>query len=119
MASISAVLQTPNGRREPVRLSHVSTGKYNASYQTTKPGNYNLHVSVTSKTRHSSKESFSFTVQAPPPPPPRPQPVITHPHSAPPPVPAQRVQDRKSTRLNSSHEWTSYAVFCLQTQSTA
>src|SRR5207247_11171475 len=22
--------------------------------------------------------------------------------------------DRKSTRLNSSHEWTSYAVFCLK-----
>src|SRR5438105_7715485 len=26
----------------------------------------------------------------------------------------QRVQDRKSTRLNSSHEWISYAVFCLK-----
>src|SRR5207247_7044747 len=25
-----------------------------------------------------------------------------------------RVLDRKSTRLNSSHEWISYAVFCLQ-----
>src|SRR5207247_5030915 len=25
-----------------------------------------------------------------------------------------RVGDRKSTRLNSSHEWISYAVFCLQ-----
>src|SRR5438105_15538910 len=24
------------------------------------------------------------------------------------------VPDRKSTRLNSSHEWTSYAVFCLK-----
>src|SRR6266536_6009094 len=24
--------------------------------------------------------------------------------------------DRKSTRLNSSHEWTSYAVFCLKTK---
>src|SRR5207247_10779021 len=23
-------------------------------------------------------------------------------------------EDRKSTRLNSSHEWTSYAVFCLK-----
>src|SRR5207247_10868063 len=23
-------------------------------------------------------------------------------------------RDRKSTRLNASHEWTSYAVFCLQ-----
>src|SRR6266849_8673954 len=25
-----------------------------------------------------------------------------------------RQQDRKSTRLNSSHEWISYAVFCLK-----
>src|SRR5438105_12261829 len=25
-----------------------------------------------------------------------------------------QVQDRKSTRLNSSHEWISYAVFCLK-----
>src|SRR5438105_11543972 len=25
-----------------------------------------------------------------------------------------RIQDRKSTRLNSSHEWISYAVFCLK-----
>src|SRR5207247_7841719 len=24
------------------------------------------------------------------------------------------LQDRKSTRLNSSHEWISYAVFCLK-----
>src|SRR5207247_7906262 len=24
------------------------------------------------------------------------------------------VRDRKSTRLNSSHEWSSYAVFCLK-----
>src|SRR5207247_4442133 len=27
---------------------------------------------------------------------------------------AKRVGDRKSTRLNSSHEWISYAVFCLK-----
>src|SRR5438105_11175169 len=27
---------------------------------------------------------------------------------------ARAAQDRKSTRLNSSHEWTSYAVFCLK-----
>src|SRR5207247_9790934 len=26
-------------------------------------------------------------------------------------------QDRKSTRLNSSHEWISYAVFCLKKKS--
>src|SRR5438105_15452479 len=28
------------------------------------------------------------------------------------------VQDRKSTRLNSSHEWISYAVFCLKKKTT-
>src|SRR5207247_10986953 len=27
---------------------------------------------------------------------------------------AKAVPDRKSTRLNSSHEWISYAVFCLK-----
>src|SRR5207247_9227870 len=27
---------------------------------------------------------------------------------------ARVVEDRKSTRLNSSHEWISYAVFCLK-----
>src|SRR5438105_8538996 len=27
---------------------------------------------------------------------------------------ARLVRDRKSTRLNSSHEWISYAVFCLK-----
>src|SRR6266849_7702178 len=26
----------------------------------------------------------------------------------------RRSSDRKSTRLNSSHEWSSYAVFCLK-----
>src|SRR5438105_10748886 len=26
----------------------------------------------------------------------------------------RRIVDRKSTRLNSSHEWISYAVFCLK-----
>src|SRR2546429_7784186 len=29
-------------------------------------------------------------------------------------VPPPRVQDRKSTRLNSSHGYISYAVFCLK-----
>src|SRR5438105_6098229 len=28
--------------------------------------------------------------------------------------PPHRGEDRKSTRLNSSHEWISYAVFCLK-----
>src|SRR5207247_9269831 len=30
------------------------------------------------------------------------------------PRPGFDVEDRKSTRLNSSHEWISYAVFCLK-----
>src|SRR5438105_12629418 len=29
------------------------------------------------------------------------------------------VKDRKSTRLNSSHEWISYAVFCLKKKNTS
>src|SRR5207247_3320863 len=32
-------------------------------------------------------------------------------------VAAQHQLDRKSTRLNSSHEWISYAVFCLKKKS--
>src|SRR6266536_4545379 len=31
-----------------------------------------------------------------------------------PPAPPRTRRDRKSTRLNSSHEWISYAVFCLK-----
>src|SRR5207247_8334882 len=30
------------------------------------------------------------------------------------PIDGLATQDRKSTRLNSSHEWISYAVFCLK-----
>src|SRR5438105_8477157 len=30
------------------------------------------------------------------------------------PCPTSGTEDRKSTRLNSSHEWISYAVFCLK-----
>src|SRR5438105_6490827 len=33
---------------------------------------------------------------------------------APPGCACARRRDRKSTRLNSSHEWISYAVFCLK-----
>src|SRR5438105_5116720 len=35
------------------------------------------------------------------------------------PVSRRPVQDRKSTRLNSSHEWISYAVFCLKKKKTS
>src|SRR5207247_9196453 len=34
------------------------------------------------------------------------------------PEPNARPGDRKSTRLNSSHEWISYAVFCLKKKRT-
>src|SRR5207247_9348432 len=41
----------------------------------------------------------------------------------PPPIPECRHRhsgiDRKSTRLNSSHEWISYAVFCLKKKNTS
>src|SRR5207247_9301930 len=43
--------------------------------------------------------------------------VVPYPDTGPPPPIAHceggRI-DRKSTRLNSSHEWSSYAVFCLK-----
>src|SRR5438105_8207087 len=43
--------------------------------------------------------------------PPSPPPAA---RTTPPPLPAPARTDRKSTRLNSSHEWISYAVFCLK-----
>jgi hypothetical protein len=94
MASVIATVQTPAGKREPLKLSHASTGKYTASYPTGKPGNYNVQVVAMNKTHQSTKQSFSFTVQAPPPPPPtahHPPPPANHPHPASP-VPIPRVQ---------------------------
>src|SRR5438105_12354960 len=41
--------------------------------------------------------------------------IDVHPH----PTEALCDGDRKSTRLNSSHEWISYAVFCLKKKNTA
>jgi serine/threonine protein kinase len=79
MATIDASIQTPAGKRDQLKLSHVSVGRYNAAYAPGKPGNYNAHIVVTSKTHQTSKESFSFSVQSPPP-------IITHP----PPAPALR-----------------------------
>src|SRR2546428_7330150 len=63
MATIDASIQTPAGKRDQLRLSHVSVGRYNAAYAPGKPGNYNAHIVVTSKTHQTSKESFSFSVQ--------------------------------------------------------
>src|SRR5207249_1400151 len=102
MATIDASIQTPAGKRDQLRLSHVSVGRYNAAYAPGKPGNYNAHIIVTSKTHQTSKESFSFSVQPqqvshpsppaitrPPPQPPRPPPPVSRPAPLPPP-PVQR-----------------------------
>src|SRR2546429_1634462 len=40
--------------------------------------------------------------------------TMTRMSGAAPATPAQRTRDRKSTRLNSSHGYISYAVFCLK-----
>ncbi len=100
MVTIDASIQTPAGKRDHLRLSHVSVGRYNAAYAPGKPGNYNAHIVATSKAHQTSKESFSFSVQPqpvthpPPPPASRPTPQVSHPppvsRPAPPPVPAQR-----------------------------
>lgn len=101
MATIDASIQTPAGKRDQLRLSHVSVGRYNAAYAPGKPGNYNANIVATSKTHQTSKESFSFTVQPqpvvhqPPPPAARPAPQVSHSPpvsrpTPPPPVPVQR-----------------------------
>jgi serine/threonine protein kinase len=102
MATIDASIQTPAGKRDQLRLSHVSVGRYNAAYAPGKSGNYNAHIVATSKTHQTSKESFSFSVQPQPvahptpAPAPRPSPQISRPPPAvsrpppPPPVPVQR-----------------------------
>src|SRR2546422_3866161 len=41
-------------------------------------------------------------------------PIYLHPQTPPPAMISPYVEDRKSTRLNSSHGYISYAVFCLK-----
>src|SRR2546426_253855 len=100
MATIDASIQTPAGKRDQLRLSHVSVGRYNAAYAPGKPGNYNAHIIVTSKTHQTSKESFSFSVQPqqvshPPPPPVTRPPQVSRlppPVSRPAPLPPPPIQ---------------------------
>jgi len=100
MATIDASIQTPAGKRDQLRLSHVSVGRYNAAYAPGKPGNYNAHIIVTSKMHQTSKESFSFSVQPqqvshPPLPPVTRPPQVSHPSppvSRPAPLPPPPVQ---------------------------
>src|SRR2546429_6184633 len=68
-----------------------------------------------------SLESSLHCVRRGSPPLPSPHcPGLTAPAAVPPPVPSllQRIPDRKSTRLNSSHGYISYAVFCLKKKNT-
>jgi hypothetical protein len=107
VASIEIQLSLPNGKRETLKLSHASTGKYTATYQPRIPGSYKARINATTKEHMSSNESFSFTVQQPVPqqapiqrPPPPAQPAqkpflrLHQPfHSRPPtPVPVPPVQ---------------------------
>lgn len=94
MANVSAEIQTPSGKREHLRIARTAIGKYIASFQAAKPGNYNVHVTATNKGNKTTKDSFSFTVQAPPPPTaPKPQASPNPPKQAQPiSAPVQRFQ---------------------------
>jgi serine/threonine protein kinase len=72
VANLTATLTLPTGKREDLRLSHKSQGKYAMSYFPRQPGTYSLQVAVT-KNQLSTNETFSFTVQSPPTPPPIPK----------------------------------------------
>ncbi len=87
MATISGTVVTPTGSREPVKLSHVSVGRYTASYQPGRPGSYSVQIIATNKERTTSRESFSFSVQSPPPRYPSPTPTVPPPQSRPQPRP--------------------------------
>ena len=98
MANVSGEIQSPTGKRERLRIARTAIGKYMASFQAAKPGNYNIHVSATNKGNKTTKDSFSFTVQAPPPPPvPKPQAFANPPKPAQSaPTPVQRFQPAPS-----------------------
>ena len=85
VTNINATLTIPTGKREPLKLSHNSAGKYTVSYLPRQSGTYTLQVAATTKNL-SSTETFSFTAQSPPPPPP---PVFKH--VTPPPQPQPRI----------------------------
>src|SRR5258708_8120138 len=57
---------------------------------------------------------FPYTTLFRSPSPPNPTPVAAPAAATPPPTAAAAPADRKSTRLNSSHQIISYAVFCLK-----
>src|SRR2546422_2365947 len=59
-----------------------------------------------------------FDIHAPGPEPVRLGPLVDDRRDAPVRAPARGYRDRKSTRLNSSHGYISYAVFCLKKKNT-
>ncbi len=102
MAAVNLQVSTPTGKRETLKLSHASVGKYTATYQPRSPGTYKARVTATSKEHMSSNESFSFTVQQPvpqqapihhpPPPPQKPLPQTHQPSHPSPPLHVPPVQ---------------------------
>jgi serine/threonine protein kinase len=100
MTTIKAELQSPTGKRDPLRVARLSQGRYTINYQTSKPGNFNAQITATDRANQTIKQSFGFTVIAPTPahsapsakqsPPPSRQPV-SNPHPTPPPARVQPI----------------------------
>jgi len=65
MAKIVATITRPGGKTEPLRMSQVSPGEYNAHYRPGGSGSYAVRVSATSKEHQTANQSFSFDVQSP------------------------------------------------------
>jgi serine/threonine protein kinase len=65
MAKIVATITRPGGKTEPLRVSQVSPGEYNAHYRPGGSGSYAVRVSATSKEHQTANQSFSFDVQSP------------------------------------------------------
>ena len=73
VTNLNATLINPSGKREQLKLSHNTVGRYTASYQPRQSGTYTVQVAATGKNHPSTTETFSFTVQSPPTPPPVPK----------------------------------------------
>jgi hypothetical protein len=73
VTNVNATLINPSGKREQLKLSHNSIGKYTASYLPRQSGTYTVQIAAIGKNHPSSTETFSFTVQSPPTPPPVPK----------------------------------------------
>ncbi|HZY95070.1 MAG TPA: protein kinase [Candidatus Bathyarchaeia archaeon] len=85
---ITATVQFPDGKRQVLHLTHVSSGQYKASFQPGKPGNYSVKIGIGNKHYQTVHESFLFTVQ---PVQRLPQTVPVPVHATPPPPPLPKI----------------------------